>query len=379
MGLPGPDRRRAARQPAEPARAELEPVRARRLAGTPALTISAGVRYEYASPPVDADDRANLYDPATGQLVPVGTGNMPRGGYEPDRNNLAPRVGFAWAMDSESRRMLRGGYGIYYNQGQLATSEGLFFNPPYFNLSVFFPGGSGNAPTLANPFPFPAFIPQSATAYQRDLQTPWMEHWNVNVQHQIGQSRAIEIAYVGSRGHDLISARDMNQASARRQAEPHVRRHHAHRVARHVPLQRAAGALPAAAGPRHVGAHGLHARQVDRRRVGLLHERGRSELSTEQPRPRRRARPVVIRHPAPVHGRGHHARAVRDGAADAGQSGVVEQGARRHGSAAGLHVSDRPAVYGGAAARRGQQQHRPIQPRVRLQRSSQRQRGHVAR
>ena len=112
---------------------------------TPALTISAGVRYEYVSPPVDADDRANLYDPATGQLVPVGTGNMPRGGYEPDRNNVAPRVGFAWAMDSESRRILRGGYGIYYNQGQLATSEGLFFNPPYFNLSVFFPGGAGNA------------------------------------------------------------------------------------------------------------------------------------------------------------------------------------------------------------------------------------------
>ncbi len=69
---------------------------------TPALTISAGVRYEYASPPVDADDRANLYDPATGQLVPVGTGNMPRGGYEPDRNNVAPRAGFAWAMDPES-------------------------------------------------------------------------------------------------------------------------------------------------------------------------------------------------------------------------------------------------------------------------------------
>jgi len=36
----------------------------------------------------------------------------------------------------------------------------------------------------------------------------------VNVQHQIGQSRAIEVAYVGSRGHDLISARDMNQAPA---------------------------------------------------------------------------------------------------------------------------------------------------------------------
>jgi hypothetical protein len=187
---------------------------------TPALTISAGIRYESASPPVDADDRANVYDPGTGQLVAVGAGNMPRGGYEPDRNNVAPRVGFAWAIDPDARRILRGGYGIYYNQGQLATSEGLYFNPPYFNLSVFFP--AAGPITLSNPFPasFPVFIPQSATAYQRDLQTPWMEHWNINLQHQIGRYRGVEIAYVGSRGHDLISARDMNQATASARPNP---------------------------------------------------------------------------------------------------------------------------------------------------------------
>lgn len=187
---------------------------------TPALTISAGARYDYISPAVDADDRANLYDPATGQLVGVGTGNMPRGGYEPDRNNVAPRAGFAWRTDAGGRRIVRGGYGIYFNQGALATSEGLFFNPPYFNLSVFFP--AAGPITLANPFPasFPVFIPQSATAYQRDMKTPWMEHWNLNLQHQIGQSRSLEFGYVGSRGHDLISARDLNQASAGARPNP---------------------------------------------------------------------------------------------------------------------------------------------------------------
>ena len=179
------------------------------------LTLSAGLRYDYVGPPVDADDRANLYDAATGQLVEVGSGAMPRGGYEPDRNNLAPRAGFAWAVDRDRKYVLRGGYGIYYNQGALATSEGLYFNPPYFNLSVYFPG-AGPAVTLADPFPasFPIFIPQSATAYQTDLQTPWMEHWNLNLQHAIGHSRSLELAYAGSRGHDLISARDMNQPAA---------------------------------------------------------------------------------------------------------------------------------------------------------------------
>ena len=181
----------------------------------PAFTLSAGLRYDYIAPPVDAGDRANLYDPATGQLVQVGTGNIPRGGYSPDRNNLAPRAGLSWALGQEGMNVVRGGYGIYYNLGALATSEGLYFNPPYFNLNVYFPG-TGVPVTLANPFPsaFPIFIPQSATAYQRDLRTPWMEQWNVNLQHMIGQSRSLEFAYVGSRGHDLISARDLNQAAA---------------------------------------------------------------------------------------------------------------------------------------------------------------------
>lgn len=182
---------------------------------TTAVTVSFGLRYDYASPPVDADDRANLYDLTTQQLVAVGTNGMPRGGYESDRNNVAPRAGFAWTLDEEARTVVRGGYGVYYNQGALATSEGLYFNPPYFRLSVFIPG-PGRLLTIDDPFPalFPLFTPQSATAYQRDLETPWMQQWNVNVQRQLGATRMVEVAYVGSSGHDLISARDANQADA---------------------------------------------------------------------------------------------------------------------------------------------------------------------
>jgi hypothetical protein len=180
------------------------------------LTITAGLRYEYLSPPVDRDDRANLYDPASGTVVGVGTNGMPRGGFEPDRDNIAPRVGVAWTPDALDRWVVRGGYGIYYNQGALATSEGLFFNPPYFSLGVYFPAPGLPPLTLYDPFPasFPIAIPPSATAYQRDLATPWMEHWSASVQHQLGNGRAVEVAYVGSRGHDLISARDMNQPAA---------------------------------------------------------------------------------------------------------------------------------------------------------------------
>ena len=81
---------------------------------TPRLTLNAGLRYEYNSPPVDADDRANIYDVATRSLVQVGTNGVPRSGFEADKNNFAPRVGFAWTIGDEDdgaarrlRRLLR--------------------------------------------------------------------------------------------------------------------------------------------------------------------------------------------------------------------------------------------------------------------------------
>jgi hypothetical protein len=54
-------------------------------------------------------------------------------------------------------------------------------------------------------------LPASATGYQRNLNTGWLEHWSVSIQRQLGGRRAVEVAYVGSRGHDLIAARDINQ------------------------------------------------------------------------------------------------------------------------------------------------------------------------
>jgi hypothetical protein len=178
----------------------------------PGLTISLGARYEYNAPPVDAQNRANLFNPATGTLVQVGTDGVPRSGYEPDRDNWAPRLGVAWSPGNRGL-VFRAGYGIDYDQGALATGEGLYFNPPYFNFQVY-----ETLPTaplfLENPFPqnYPIPYPPSALAYQRNLRTPYVQQWNVGIQQQIGKNRVAEIAYVGSKGTDLLTARDMNQA-----------------------------------------------------------------------------------------------------------------------------------------------------------------------
>lgn len=177
---------------------------------TPRLTLNAGLRYEYNSPPVDAQDRANIYDVVTRSLVPVGTNGVPRSGFDPDRNNFAPRVGFAWSITEKT--VLRGGYGVYYDQSPLAPAEALYFNSPFFDNNIFFPF-PGLPLTLSNPFPafFPFPLPDSALAIQRDLRTGYMQHWNFNVERQFGDKTVVEVAYVGSKGTKLLTARDINQ------------------------------------------------------------------------------------------------------------------------------------------------------------------------
>jgi hypothetical protein len=182
---------------------------------TPRLTLSAGLRYEYNSPPVDTEDRANIYDPVTRSLARVGTNGIPRAGYEADKNNFAPRVGVAWALNEEGRTLLRAGYGVYYDQSPLAPGEGLYFNAPYFDFRFYFQ--SEQAPlTLFNPFPFntPSLAPPSAFAFDRNLRTSYTQHWNLNIQQQLGNSTVAELAYVGSKGTKLLAARDINQPAA---------------------------------------------------------------------------------------------------------------------------------------------------------------------
>jgi hypothetical protein len=178
------------------------------------LTLNFGLRYEYNSPPVDVDDRANIYDPATRSLVQVGTAGIPRAGYEADKNNLAPRIGMAWTVGGDARTVVRGGYGIYYDQAPLAPGEGLYFSPPYFVQRFYFTIPELNLPlTLFDPFPsqFPVPTPPSGFSYQRDLKTAYVQHWNLGVQRQLGGSRIFEVAYVGSKGTKLLAARDLNE------------------------------------------------------------------------------------------------------------------------------------------------------------------------
>jgi hypothetical protein len=179
----------------------------------PDLALTLGLRYEYNSPAVDAANRADAYNPATGSLVQLGEGGFPRGGYHPDYRDFAPQIGLAWSPGGRGTTAVRAAYGIHYDQSSLAPGEGLYFSAPYYNFNLYYPVQGLVNLSLANPFPsdFPFPYPGSAIAFQRDLRTPNVQQWNAGVQRQLGKSRVLEIAYVGSKGTHLIDSRNINQ------------------------------------------------------------------------------------------------------------------------------------------------------------------------
>lgn len=179
---------------------------------TQRLTLTLGARYEFNTPPHDRYNRANLYDASTRSLAPVGTGTMPRAGYTSDRNNFAPRIGLAYMPGSRGTTVLRAGYGFYYDQNPLAPGEGLYFNAPYYDFRLYVT--SAQFPLfLQDPYPanYPFPSPPSSLAFQRDLRTGYLQHWSFGIQHQLGAGRVVEVAYAGSKGTKLLSARDINQ------------------------------------------------------------------------------------------------------------------------------------------------------------------------
>jgi hypothetical protein len=174
------------------------------------LTLNLGVRYEYDSPATDPTNRMATFDFQTGQTVPVGTDGLSRSGTRPKEDDFAPRVGFAWSPMSHT--VIRGGYGIYYDSGMFVVNSSLYFNPPFFTTSVYFPSATSLI-TLANPFATSnGFVPPAALSIISPNFVPaYAQQWNFNIQREVERVGTFTIAYAGSKGTDLPRSLDINQ------------------------------------------------------------------------------------------------------------------------------------------------------------------------
>jgi TonB dependent receptor len=191
---------------------------------TSTLTVNAGLRYEYATPPIEKNNQFANFDPGTGTMVFAKDGSIfERALIHPDRNNFAPRIGFAYAPSS--RWVVRAGYGVFYTHTVRQGREGLLgFNPPYLVDNLLQTGVSGAAAVasaapfrLVNGYPSGLLDPTTLAptigrrAQDPHQRTPYIQQYNIGVQYELMPDVVLDVAYVGNKGTKLNGFRNLNQ------------------------------------------------------------------------------------------------------------------------------------------------------------------------
>jgi outer membrane receptor protein involved in Fe transport len=171
----------------------------------PKLTLNYGIRYEFATLPQPA--MFNSVWPETGYI------NSPK-------DDFMPRIGLAYSLDSKT--VLRAGFGMFYSRVAGATLQDLFTNNaatfPSYSLAAtqavqkaagpIFPNVLSTAPNVAG---------LAALSFQfaaPNWKVPYSENATVALARQFKGSIVATVSYVGNRGVDLYSVRDLNLPTA---------------------------------------------------------------------------------------------------------------------------------------------------------------------
>ena len=132
--------------------------------------------------------------------------------FHDDPNNLAPRLGFAWAPTKNSKTVLRGGAGVFYDRsGPRPIGDLLHFNG--VNLLRFILSNPQNPPFL---FSYPvtpaqlAGAPTSVVMLDPRLRIPYTVQYSMGIERQVTAKSTFSATYIGSRGIDLFRSRDIN-------------------------------------------------------------------------------------------------------------------------------------------------------------------------
>ena len=203
----------------------------------PNLTLNLGLRYEYFGVLQEQDDQvANFFFGPGGGLAGSRVEPVSKL-YNPDKNNFAPRIGFAYSpkkYDLQDKLVLRGGFGIAYNRIPEVVFSNTRGNPPFFarysiccgtaatDFGSPFAGGQilYELGTSTSPFSFPpnpalavGIDPVTGTPPNRTVEiygalpdTPvaYVYTYSLEAQYALPYNLTATLGYQGSSGHKLI-------------------------------------------------------------------------------------------------------------------------------------------------------------------------------
>jgi hypothetical protein len=194
------------------------------------LTLNLGARYEFATPQYEAQNRLSNFDPATNTLVPATDGSFrSRSGIEPDKNNWAPRIGFAYTVTPKT--VIRSGFGMsYIHFNRLGGENILSGNIPWVLRPAIAQQPSQGLCAVGQPiqtcfrptqdgypdgFLDPANVNTRTTRTLHipvDTRTAYTASWHFSVQRELSRDLVLDVGYVGNRTNKLVILGDLNLA-----------------------------------------------------------------------------------------------------------------------------------------------------------------------
>ncbi len=192
------------------------------------FTLNLGIRYEVNVPPFDTqlnlvsfwpDRYTGVGSTESGGVVVGGvTTGVPRSTAFADKKTAGPRFGFAWSPGG-GRTVVRGGYGIYFDQRTAQVFQQLRSNPPINAVRTLnFPIGGVPDGWLyrvdgLDPKALPVPTASSSltlVAIEKDPKTDTAQQWNIDVQRELPGRVVVQSAYVGTHGTHLFLRRNLN-------------------------------------------------------------------------------------------------------------------------------------------------------------------------
>jgi len=206
------------------------------------LNLNFGLRYEYIGPLHSSNQDLAVF--VVGQGLKV-QGNGINSIFPPDKNNIAPRVGFAYQPTTRSDFLVRGGIGVFYDQinmnpfldfrPPISGADGLQDNPigphPVDNYSTNLAGLSSytwvkNQQIFAGVTTCPTLSGCGNTynvySVSQNFRTPYFFNYNLQVEKSFGSAVVWQIGYVGSQGRKLAVMLNINQNGAFNTTYPNV-------------------------------------------------------------------------------------------------------------------------------------------------------------